>query len=62
MKNLNFFHQVCNSVGGSDVVQDRGTPDGDDDDDGDGDDDDGDDDGENFDGDDKSGLKQNVIV
>ena len=51
MKNLKFFHQVRNSIGGSDVVQDRGTPDGD-----------YDDDGENFDVDDKSGLKQNVIV
>ena len=40
MTNLNFFHQVRNSVGGSDVVQDRGTADGEDDDDGD---DDGDD-------------------
>ena len=53
MTNLKFFHQVRNSIGGSDVVQDRGTPDGDYDDD---------DYGENFDGDDKSGLKQNVIV
>ena len=56
MKNLKFFHQVRNSIGGSDVVQDRGAPDGD------YDDDDDDDDDENFDGDDKSGLKQNVIV